>query len=106
MDFNNKVILITGASTGIGNAIGRQLANQNVKLAIVARRENLLREIAGDEENILAIKCNVGNKDEVASAYKEIIDKLLDYQIRYCRLSLNLVRDFMEKLNIFKTKSK
>ncbi len=44
MDFNNKVVLITGASTGIGKELVIQLANKNCKLAIVARRENLLNE--------------------------------------------------------------
>ena len=46
MDTNNKVILITGASSGIGRATALKLAGHGNKLVIVARRENLLAEAA------------------------------------------------------------
>jgi short-subunit dehydrogenase len=43
----NKVIIITGASGGIGRATALALAGQRAKLVLVARRENLLRELEG-----------------------------------------------------------
>lgn len=76
MKFENKVVLLTGASTGIGNEIARQLlAKKNIKLALVARRENLLRENFSENENLLVIKCDVSNKDEVNAAYLKVIEK-------------------------------
>lgn len=76
MKFDNKVVLLTGASTGIGNEIARQLlAKKNIKLALVARRENLLRENFSENENLLVIKCDVSNKDEVNAAYLKVIEK-------------------------------
>lgn len=39
-------ILVTGASTGIGRALAVALANRGAKLAVAARRESLLRELA------------------------------------------------------------
>ena len=73
MNFNNKVILITGASTGIGRELVIQLSKKNVKLALVARRENLLQDLTN--ENVISIKCDVSKKDEVESAYQQIIEK-------------------------------
>jgi short-subunit dehydrogenase len=36
--FKDQVVIVTGASSGIGRSLALQLANQEVKLAIVARR--------------------------------------------------------------------
>lgn len=75
MTFKNKVVLLTGASSGIGKEIAVQLSNQNVKLALVARREHILQEISSKNENIISVKCDVGKKDEVQSAYQKIMDR-------------------------------
>jgi len=45
MFFNNKVVWITGASSGIGAELAKQLAKQNVKLVLTARRKDALDEV-------------------------------------------------------------
>jgi short-subunit dehydrogenase len=44
----NRVALITGASSGIGAALARELAPQNVKLVLFARRAEKLAAIAAE----------------------------------------------------------
>ncbi|MEI7011506.1 SDR family NAD(P)-dependent oxidoreductase [Leptospira licerasiae] len=46
MDYKNKVILITGASSGIGKATALALAKFQNKIILTARRENLLQEVS------------------------------------------------------------
>jgi 3-oxoacyl-[acyl-carrier protein] reductase len=48
LQLNGKTALVTGASRGIGRAIALGLAREGAKLAIAARRVNLLEELARD----------------------------------------------------------
>ncbi len=45
MNFNNKTIWITGASSGIGKALALTFSNQNVNLIISSRNEQKLNEV-------------------------------------------------------------
>jgi short-subunit dehydrogenase len=44
--FHDKAVLITGASSGIGEELARQLGLQGTKLALTARRRDLLEDLA------------------------------------------------------------
>jgi 3-oxoacyl-[acyl-carrier protein] reductase len=46
LQLKDKTALVTGASMGIGRAIAKGLAAEGVKTCIVARRRNLLEELA------------------------------------------------------------
>jgi NAD(P)-dependent dehydrogenase (short-subunit alcohol dehydrogenase family) len=69
MDMSGKVVLITGASRGIGEAAARHFATQGAKVALVARSRDRIAEIAGEiGENALAIPCDVSRYWEVEAA--------------------------------------
>src|SRR5262245_47094906 len=48
---SDKVIIITGASSGIGRATAAALARERAKLVLVARREKMLRSLAEEVKN-------------------------------------------------------
>lgn len=50
MSIKDKVVIVTGGSSGIGEAIARRLADEGAKIMLTARREERLKEIAGDIE--------------------------------------------------------
>ena len=73
---DNKVIWITGASTGIGKALALKFARKGWKVAISARRENLLKEIEENNRNIVSFPLNVTNKENCISIFQDIVNKL------------------------------
>jgi len=76
MNFNDKVILITGASTGIGKELAKKLAKENCSLALIARRAELLDELASQiktiNPNIKTFVCDVAKPNEVEKLCTEI----------------------------------
>ena len=47
-DFKNKVVVVTGASSGIGEALAREFAAQGARVVLGARSVQKLQLIAGD----------------------------------------------------------
>ncbi|MEB8433804.1 SDR family oxidoreductase [Cocleimonas sp. KMM 6892] len=62
--YNNKVVVVTGGATGIGNSIANKFAHEGAKVIICARREDRLQQ-----------------------AVKEMTDKGLDAHYKVCDVS-------------------
>ncbi len=74
MDMTEKVILITGASRGIGESAARLFAAQDAKVALLARNEDQIATIAGEiGPNALAIPCDVSRYWELEAAVNATI---------------------------------
>ena len=74
-----KVILVTGASRGIGNNIVRSLANNNIVIAnynkSVEQAIKLKEDMQEKQVDIDIIKADVSNREEVNSMVSTIIEK-------------------------------
>ena len=75
----DQVIVLTGASSGIGLATARRLGSRGAKLVLVARNEEALAELVAEIERdggqALACVADVGVRDEVASVRTRAVER-------------------------------
>tara|TARA_B100002051_G_scaffold268465_1_gene298393 strand:+ start:515 stop:1267 length:753 start_codon:yes stop_codon:yes gene_type:complete len=72
MSENQKKVWITGASSGIGKAVAEKFAKENWRVAISARRTEILDEIAKNE-NIFAYPMNVTDTKKTQETFDKIL---------------------------------
>jgi NADP-dependent 3-hydroxy acid dehydrogenase YdfG len=71
---NNKVVVITGASSGIGAALAELLAGRGMAVVLVARRGDVLRTVAARcGDRALAIVADVSQREEVRRVVTEAL---------------------------------
>ncbi len=76
MQFNSKQIILTGASSGIGEAIVRELSTIDCHLHILCRRISRLTELkeklAANPATIYTYQCDVANREQVQQTIADI----------------------------------
>jgi len=76
MDWSNQVVLITGASSGIGRGLAAELARRGASIGLLARRRELLdeivQEITRSGGRAVALAADVRHPDEVRSVTSEL----------------------------------
>lgn len=70
MKWNDKVVFVTGASAGIGEAVAREAAKQGAKVVLAARRKKRVEAIAAElgANRALAVVCDVTRDGDLEAA--------------------------------------
>ena len=109
----SKNVWITGASSGIGKALAIKFAREGWQVAASARRENLLKDLNNQNQNIHSFPLDVKNQEGTKNIFQNIIEKFKTLDICvFCtgihdpeaekKLSSEKIREIMET-NFFGT---
>src|SRR3954452_1771342 len=91
---NGTVALVTGASSGIGDATARRLAEHGASIVVIARRKDrldtLVSEIEAAGGSALAVEADITDRDQANRAVQSTIDRFgrLDILINNAGLML------------------
>jgi NAD(P)-dependent dehydrogenase (short-subunit alcohol dehydrogenase family) len=78
-EFTEKVVLVTGATSGIGHAVAVKFAEASARVVALGRNQQALTEVENAAKSVgsqaLALTVDVTNGDETRRAIDEAIDK-------------------------------
>lgn len=70
-----QTIVITGASAGIGRATALRFMGAGWNVALLARRESLLSQMAEGHPDTLAIGCDVSDLQQLEAAFDQVVKR-------------------------------
>lgn len=72
MKIKNKVAIVTGASSGIGEATARLLTKKSAKVALVARSKEKLEKLSKELPGSFVVVCNMADPVSVREMVKKV----------------------------------
>jgi NADP-dependent 3-hydroxy acid dehydrogenase YdfG len=106
LNLEDKIVFITGASSGIGEACAREFAKLNANLILAARREDRIKKLADELETKyqIKVKClelDVRNSDDVQNKFDSLESswKQVDILVNNAGLAKGLNKVYEGKLS-------
>jgi NADP-dependent 3-hydroxy acid dehydrogenase YdfG len=97
---NGRVAVITGASSGIGEATARALAGDGHRVALLARRLDRVQALAGElGAGGIAIQADVTDHDSILAAAQRVQDELGGADILVNNAGVMLLGPFSSELS-------
>ena len=97
---DERVLLITGASSGIGAATARRAAEEGYRLALGARREDRLRALAGElggAQRALGVRCDVSDWEDNQALVRAALDAFGRIDAVFANAGFGATRGFLEE---------
>ncbi len=91
---NEKVVVITGASSGMGEAMAREYAKMGAKVVLGARRDEELRRVAADIEatggKVAYAACDVVSADDCKKLIDTAVETFGGIDVLICNAGLSM----------------
>jgi NADP-dependent 3-hydroxy acid dehydrogenase YdfG len=97
---DEPVLVITGASTGIGAATARRAAEFGYRLVLAARSEDKLADLAeelGGDDRALAVRCDVTDWDDQQALVATTLDRFGRMDAYFANAGFGAKRGFLEE---------
>jgi NADP-dependent 3-hydroxy acid dehydrogenase YdfG len=100
MNDSSPVLLITGASSGIGAATARHAAEAGYRLVLAARSEDKLETLAaelGSDERAVALRCDVTVWEDQQAAVRTAVERFGRLDASFANAGFGAARGFLEE---------
>ena len=97
---DEPVLVITGASTGIGAATARRAVEFGNRVVLAARSEDKLQALAeelGGEETAIAVRCDVTSWDDQQALVSTALDRFGRMDSYFANAGFGAARGFLEE---------
>jgi NADP-dependent 3-hydroxy acid dehydrogenase YdfG len=96
---NGPVMVITGASSGIGEATARRAAEFDYRLVLAARSQERLQVLAAQlgEERAVAVRCDVTSWDDQQALMQTALDRFGGVDVFFANAGFGAKRGFLEE---------
>jgi short-subunit dehydrogenase len=95
--FTNKVVLITGASSGIGRGLALEMARRGASVGLVARRAEVTAEVASEIEaaggKAFALPADVQDAQSIATAANQLRERFGPVDVLIANAGIGPTRD-------------
>ena len=94
---DGRVAVVTGAASGIGRAIAKEMARHGARVVVSSRKQETCQVVAneingglsGEERKAVVIPANIANKEELRRLVDETLAKLRKIDILVCNAAVN-----------------
>ncbi len=100
MPSDNPVLVITGASTGIGAATARRAVEFGYRVALAARSEDKLRDLAGElggDERAIAVRCDVTAWEDNERLVQTALERFGQVDVVFANAGFGAKRGWLEE---------
>jgi len=97
---DQRVLFVTGASSGIGAATARRAVRAGDRVVLAARREQVLASLVeelGGAERALAVRCDVTEWDQVTAAVDAALERFGRIDVVFANAGFGAKRGFTEE---------
>lgn len=94
--FQNKVVLVTGSTHGIGFAITKRMVSEGAKAVITSRKDKSIREALqyfrdqgyGDDR-VFGCRCHIGRSAEVKTLIQKVVEHFGHIDVLVCNAAIS-----------------
>ena len=97
LPLNGKVVIITGASSGIGAAAARLLADQGCKLTLAARSEDKLQTLANElATDALVVRADMTEPTDISNMVERTHERFGRIDVMFANAGIFIQGDFAD----------